>query len=267
MRAFFISLKGGENAMRIEIRSDSVVLDGYVNVTNRLSRPLPSPKGKFVEQILPRTFERALMNNPHVDLLFNHDKNRKLGSTKEGNLQLFEDNIGLRGIATVYDSEVMEKAKRNELRGWSFGFQVLRDNWSNSTDGMQLRSVEEMLLAEVSILDKTPAYVATSIESRGEEDSALTETRLEEFRAKVEDTTETEDKKDKKAKSKDKENNDDSSEETNVDSKEETKKTTNEENNDDSKKDKKEEKRENPQPFYFSNLENELTLLQLRKGL
>jgi uncharacterized protein len=257
--------------MRIEIRSDSVVLDGYVNVTNRLSRLLPSPRGKFVEQILPRTFERALMNNPHVDLLFNHDKKRKLGSTKEGNLQLFEDNIGLRGIATVYDSEVMEKAKRGELRGWSFGFQVIRDNWEKRADGVQLRSVEEMFLAEVSILDKTPAYVATSIEARGEEDSVLTETRIEEFRAKIDDTSDTEDKKKKKANSKNKENNDDSGEETNEDSSEETKKTTNEENNEetneDSKKEKKEEKRAEIEPFYFSNLDNEITFLQLRKGL
>lgn len=252
--------------MRIEIRSDSVVLDGYVNVTKRESRLLPSPRGKFVEQILPRTFERALMNNPHVELLFNHDKNRKLGSTKEGNLQLFEDNIGLRGIATVYDSEVMEKAKKGELRGWSFGFQVLKDLWEKRADGVQLRSVEEMHLAEVSILDRTPAYVATSIEQRGEEDLVLTEVRLEEFRAKVEDKSEAEDKKKKKAKSNksdeddddkelDEENNDDSSEENNDDSKEEK------------KKEKKEEKRGEIEPSYFSNLDNEITFLQLRKGL
>ena len=70
--------------MRIELRSDSVILDGYVNVTLRESRELPSPRGKFVEQIMPRTFERALMKNDSVDLLFNHDRSRKLGSTKAG---------------------------------------------------------------------------------------------------------------------------------------------------------------------------------------
>ena len=68
--------------MRIEIRSDSVVLTGYVNVTSRESRVLPSPTGRFVEEILPKTFERALNSTQNVDLLFNHDRNQKLGSTQ-----------------------------------------------------------------------------------------------------------------------------------------------------------------------------------------
>jgi uncharacterized protein len=54
---------------------------------------------------------------------------------------------------------------------------------------MKKRSVEEMYLAEVSILDKTPAYIATSIESRNGE-NALTETRTEDFTAIIEDNSE-----------------------------------------------------------------------------
>ncbi len=175
--------------MRIEIRNDQVILDGYVNVTSRESRELPSPSGKFVEEIMPRTFERALMANPNVDLLFNHDKNRKLGSTQSGELSLHEDNIGLRAIAQVSDPEIMAKAKNNELRGWSFGFQNLRDSWTTKESGMRKRIVEELHLAEVSILDRTPAHIATSIESRGEEE-VLTESRSLDFQAKVEDKTE-----------------------------------------------------------------------------
>lgn len=218
--------------MRIELRSDSVILDGYVNVTQRESRVLPSPRGQFVEEIMPRTFERALMKNDTVDLLFNHDRSRKLGSTREGNLELREDNVGLRAIATVTDESVMDKARKGELRGWSFGFSVLKDSWKNREDGMQKRTVEEIDLYEVSVLDKTPAYIATSIEARGEEDSVLTETRTEDFKAKVEDNSE---------KSEDK-----------TEIQEETI--------------KQEEIRDNPQPFYFSNLENEITLLQLKGG-
>ena len=60
--------------MRIELRSDSVILDGYVNVPLRESRILPSPRGKFVEEIKPRAFERALMKTDAVDFLFNHDQ-------------------------------------------------------------------------------------------------------------------------------------------------------------------------------------------------
>jgi HK97 family phage prohead protease len=217
--------------MRIELRSDAVILDGYVNVCLRESRILPSPKGRFVEEIMPRTFERALQKNDSIDLLFNHDRSRKLGSTKEGNLELREDNVGLRAIATVTDETVMDKARKGELRGWSFGFSVLKDSWRTREDGIQKRSVEEIELYEISVLDKTPAYLATSIEARGEEDSVLTETRTEDFEAKIEDnSSKTEDKTEKATETKEEEN------------------------------------REKPDSFYFENLENEITLLQLKGG-
>ena len=77
--------------MRIEIRADSVVIEGYVNAVARDSRPMRDRKtGKrFVEQITPGVFERALRHN-EVQLLLNHDKTRNLGSTST-NLELYED--------------------------------------------------------------------------------------------------------------------------------------------------------------------------------
>lgn len=164
------------------------MLDGYVNAVGRDSRVLPSPKGKFIEQIKPKTFQRALERADNVDLLFNHQKNRKLGSTKEGNLELYEDNIGLRAIATVSDDEVIKKAKNGELKGWSFGFYTNKDSWEDGPDGIQRRYLEDIDLLEVSILDKTPAYIATTIEQRGEED-VLAETRGEDFKAVIEDNS------------------------------------------------------------------------------
>ena len=103
--------------LRIEIRSDSVLLDGYVNVTNRDSRPLITVHGKVVEQIEERAFDEALQRAEDVSLLVDHDRERKIGSTKEGNLKLFEDNIGLRAICTVTDADVIQKAKKGLLKG------------------------------------------------------------------------------------------------------------------------------------------------------
>ncbi|UTI44428.1 HK97 family phage prohead protease [Niallia sp. RD1] len=172
--------------MRIEIRGNQVLLDGYVNAVDRESRVLPSPRGRFKEKIIPKTFEKALQRATDVELRFNHDKARKLGSIREGNLQLYEDNIGLRAIATVSDDEVIQKAKNGELRGWSFGFIDNKPNWQDGENGIQLRYLEDIDLLEVSILDKTPAYIATSIEARGEED-VITENRSDEFKAEIED--------------------------------------------------------------------------------
>lgn len=172
--------------MRIEIRGNQVLLDGYVNAVARDSRVLPSPRGRFVEQIKPKTFERALQKANDVELRFNHDAKRKLGSIKDGNLQLYEDNIGLRAIATVSDDEIIQKARDGELRGWSFGFIDNKPNWQDGKDGIQKRYLEDIDLLEVSILDKTPAYIATSIEARGEEE-VVSENRSADFKAEIED--------------------------------------------------------------------------------
>ena len=64
---------------------------------------------------------RELSRADEIKILLNHDYSRELGSTKT-NLQLFEDNIGLRAIAEITDAEVIEKAKKGELRGWALGF-------------------------------------------------------------------------------------------------------------------------------------------------
>ena len=177
--------------MRIEIRNNSVLIDGYVNAVARDSKPIPSREGRFIEQVVPKTFQRALDKAKNVDLLLNHNENRKLGSTTDGNLELFEDNIGLRAICTVTDSEVIKKAKNNELRGWSFGFYVDKDRWEESSDGIKRRYLEEIELTEVSIIDntKSPAYIATSIETRDDKE-VLHESRSEDFKAVIEDISE-----------------------------------------------------------------------------
>lgn len=176
--------------MRVEIRNNSIIIDGYVNAVARDSRLIPDAKGSFREQIVPKAFQRALEKAENVDILLNHDKNRKLGSTTEGNLELFEDNIGLRAIATITDAEVIEKAKRNELRGWSFGFYSVKDRWEDIEEGVQRRYVEDLELTEVSIVDNTkvPAYSATSIETRANEE-VLTETRSLDSIVKIADNT------------------------------------------------------------------------------
>lgn len=162
--------------LRIEIRNDSVTLDGYVNAVSRDSRPMLDERGeKFVEQISPKTFQRALEKSDDILCLLNHESSRVLGSTKQGNIELFEDNIGLRAICDITDSEVIEKAKQKKLRGWSFGFEALKEHEEPITDGFKRRFIDEMNLAEVSIIDeqKIPCYVGTSIETRADKSSKL----------------------------------------------------------------------------------------------
>ena len=176
--------------MRIEIRNDSVVLDGYVNAVGRDSKPIITAIGKCVEQIEPRAFEKALERTNNVDLLLNHNKDRKLGSTKDGNLQLFEDNIGLRAICTVNDAEVIQKAKEKKLKGWSFGFYSNKDQIEERADSIPRRRIKDLDLFEVSIIDDrlSPCYTGTSIEQRADKE-VISEQRGDEFRAVVVDET------------------------------------------------------------------------------
>ncbi len=159
--------------MKIEIRENRAVLEGYVTAVGRDSRVLASPNGKFVEQVEPKTFERAISRGKAIELRFNHG--RVLGSTADETLELREDAIGLRAKATISDPEVIEKARKGELRGWSFGFRKAKDRWEAWKDGIQRRYLEDFELSEVSLLDKTPAYIGTSVEERDGETCILEE--------------------------------------------------------------------------------------------
>lgn len=156
--------------MKINIRADSVEIEGYVNAIERNSKPLWSRMGQFIERICKGAFKKALKRNDDVKILLNHDPSRELGSTKQGNLELEEDNIGLKARAIITDKEVVEKARNGDLVGWSFGF-TDREVENTIERGMPLRAVKDLNLEEVSILDrtKTPAYDGTLIMARDDD--------------------------------------------------------------------------------------------------
>jgi HK97 family phage prohead protease len=157
--------------MQVEVRSDSVFISGYVNAVERLSKPIRETlHGKvrtFLERIRSGVFRNALKKNDNVLVLLNHNNERVLASTKDGSAVLEEDNIGLRAEITITDSEVVQKAREGKLTGWSFGFIANDDELSNEGKD-EIRTVTDMELLEVSILDdtKAPAYYGTSIEAR-----------------------------------------------------------------------------------------------------
>lgn len=191
--------------MKITIRSDSVELDGYVNAVARDSKELQENGKRFIEQIEPNVFGRALKRAENILCLLDHNYDIILASVSQGNLNLREDNIGLRANLTITNPDVIEKAKKGLLRGWSFGFNPLRQRIERLANGIEHRFVEEMELFEVSIIDDKmiPAYDGTSIEERSvseeeiqvrfmdfENAEIVTETRAEEEPQKEADSEE-----------------------------------------------------------------------------
>lgn len=156
--------------MQVRIKNDTVEIEGYVNAIERKSKPLMSRIGQFVERICKGAFKRAIERNDDIRLLLNHDWERDLGGTKDGNLELIEDNIGLHARATITDKDVVKKARNGELVGWSFGF-TDREVDNHDENGMPTRDVKDLDLYEVSILDrsKRPAYDGTLVSVRSDD--------------------------------------------------------------------------------------------------
>ena len=157
--------------MKVEVRNDKIIIDGYVNAVERESKVLYDTRGEFIEKIRAGVFQRALEKADNVKVLLDHEKDRELADTKSGKAKLYEDNIGLRAIVEIDDAEVIQKAKEHKLRGWSFGFLCNKEDRKTNEEGIEERIVRDLDLLEVSIIDdkKYPAYIGTSIEMRDDE--------------------------------------------------------------------------------------------------
>lgn len=157
--------------MKIYIRADSVTIEGYVNAVERNSKPLNERGVTFIERIGAGAFRRAIERAKDIRILLNHNWDKDLGGLKDGNLELEEDNIGLKARATISDPEVVADAKRGDLVGWSFGFDDVDEGVKQLRDeetGLPLRKVNDLELFEVSLLNrkKSPAYAGTLVKVR-----------------------------------------------------------------------------------------------------
>lgn len=161
--------------MKIEIRSSNeAIISGYVNVTERYSRPLRYGGKRFIEKIKAGTFKKAIEDaeseNRAINMLVDHYKNKVFANTRDGTLYLKEDNVGLFARATIDDAEIIERARKGGAKGWSFGFCNPKDEFITEGD-IEKRSIEKLTLGEVSLIfDKIPCYVGTSVEVRADGD-------------------------------------------------------------------------------------------------
>nr|DAW05817.1 MAG TPA: major capsid protein [Caudoviricetes sp.] len=178
-----------------QLDNGSLHITGYVNITDKPSRVIKSKGIKFVERVEPRCFSKALMTGNNVEFLLNHNKSIHLGSLDEGNLKLIEDNIGLKIDATVNSEEVRQAYAEGGFSGFSYSFLALKDNFREWDNGVELRTLQEIRLIEVSLLDSktTPAYFGSivNIEHREENKKDI---EIRAFSEKLED----EDKADEK---------------------------------------------------------------------
>lgn len=156
------------NGIKMKTTDDGLRVSGYVNKTNQWSQTLGQRK-KFVERILPGTFNKALQNGNEIRFLAEHDKDKVLATTRNGSLVLREDNEGLYMEATIaptsYGRDYHTLIQEGVIQNMSFGMAVLKDNWRKLSDGLYERSISDLALYEVSAV-KDPAYAQSTIAAR-----------------------------------------------------------------------------------------------------
>lgn len=145
------------NHIEMRAEGDGRTFTGYAALFNEPSLPLP-----FTEYVRPGAFKRSLQSRNRMMLLWNHDTSNPLASTRNGSLQMTEDNRGLKVTATLPDTtlgrDIAELVRTGVVDSMSFGFSVKKDSWSQ--DG-QTRYLDDVTLYEVSLVS-TPAYEATA---------------------------------------------------------------------------------------------------------
>jgi HK97 family phage prohead protease len=143
--------------MEIRAVGDGLSFRGYAAVFASQSEDL----GGFREVIRAGAFSKTLKDKAGVRMLWNHNDDVVLGSTKSKTLRLTEDERGLLAEADLPNSEwgrpVAEALRRGDIDAMSFGFMVRRDTWPDKNT----RELVEVRLIEVSPV-VWPAYPATS---------------------------------------------------------------------------------------------------------
>ena len=127
-----------------------------------LSKEMIDKQGRKFKEIVPKdTWEKAI--NENVKFYYNHKPYFELADS----IELKAENDGVYLYATLKDTEkgLYEAIKDGLITGMSFGFKAIKDTFNHVGNYLQ-RTIEDMELFEVSILDKTPAYNNTLVEAR-----------------------------------------------------------------------------------------------------
>lgn len=138
------------------------LISGYAARFGDLSDPIMF----FRESVAKGAFSKTLTEYDQA-ALWNHNPDLIIGRRSAGTLSLQEDDIGLAYQISPPDTEAgrgyVESVRRGDVKGTSFKFQAVRDEWDyeDDTDGYCRRSLHEVKLFEISPTP-FPAYPTTT---------------------------------------------------------------------------------------------------------
>lgn len=163
-----------EKRIATEVRAEGRRLSGYAATFNTETRI-----ADFSETIAPGAFAASLRGQPDILALVDHDAGKVLARTKSGTLRLSEDSRGLVFSIDVPDTtlgrDLLAMAARSDLGGMSFGFTVPDggDEWHG-----EKRTLRNVVLHEISVVQSFPAYGGTSIQARSRQQRTEADRRL-----------------------------------------------------------------------------------------
>jgi uncharacterized protein len=142
----------------VEFRSEGtkLIAAGYASVFNKRSVNL----GGFVEVVSPSAFNKTIQE-ADVVALRDHDPSKLLGRSSAGTLRLGVDGTGLHYEIDLPDTtdgrDTAVLLERGDIRGSSFGFRMIEDEWGETEDGFPERTLLSVALRDVSPVTY-PAY-------------------------------------------------------------------------------------------------------------
>ena len=161
------------NKLKVEIRAadgenQPKKIVGYAVKWDLLSDPI---WGMFQERFQKGAFMKCLRDKPDVIASWQHDFSEILGRTTADTLIVEEDDMGLRYEITPpsWADPHMESIERGDVTGSSFTFMATVAEWDDTDPDMEIRTVSEAILIEVSPVT-FPAYPQSEAGVRSAED-------------------------------------------------------------------------------------------------
>ncbi|WP_353423991.1 HK97 family phage prohead protease [Christensenella massiliensis] len=169
-------------AFEMRASEEGMTVEGYAAVFNSAAILYSLDGIDYKEEIDRNAFNSAQMAD--VVMNYNH-QGKPVARTKNGTLELFIDNTGLRIKANLAGTEegrrLYEEIKGGYIDKMSFAFIVSEDSYDRNTHTRRILGFDRIF--DVAAVDM-PAYDATSISARSYFSAEAEKAKMAEARAK-----------------------------------------------------------------------------------
>lgn len=146
---------------------ESLIIEGYIAKFDTETELFDG----YFEKIDRSAFDDTLADGHNVFLIYHHNYENILASTRNNTLVLTKDDIGLRFKANInpnlsYGRDVYELISSGEIRGCSFGFRIEDESYDYDYEKDELHSTLKRVGLYEGTITPIPAYENTEVYAR-----------------------------------------------------------------------------------------------------